>query len=429
MTGNPRPRGWWKPWAAGLWLLVIYASVPTAGVIRGWVAGWATAEVFTGVTLAVVSAGMLAALWRVRSFGRGLTPGRGAVLLAVSGLFVWTIVSLSKTPAEAVHFVQYGILGWLLQGAMETRGLRGWTSYVAAGGWCVLAGAGDEILQYLLPGRFWDYRDLWHNALAGLLVQVALALAVHDAGRRGSPPSPMMIRLALRPWMAVAAVLVLCLNYTPLVREAVAARFPVWEFEVLNEDVMTEYGHLLHDPAGGSFPSRFDARGLSLADAAEAPRLGPLLAASVASGDYEGFLRRHSAGLDPLAHEVRVRLFRRDAYLQRARLAVGEDSGRTGLHFEVAWRENVLLERHYPALLEASGLRWDENTRAEVLRGRVPAEAYLSGVGAHLITAGGRWGLTLLTLAFGVALFLAQRALVHRAEASAKTAAAKQTMR
>jgi hypothetical protein len=99
------------------------------------------------------------------------------VLVALVGCAVAyaAVIWPMKMPEEKLHFIQYGLLALLADQAAPT----GWSPprrfvscalFVAAAGWV------DELIQALLPNRYYDLRDVGFNALAGLLALGSLAL-------------------------------------------------------------------------------------------------------------------------------------------------------------------------------------------------------------------------------------------------------------
>ena len=71
---------------------------------------------------------------------------------------------------ERLHFICFGLLGFSAYRSFGTK--------VAMMLTC-LAGMGDEVLQYFLPSRVGDWRDVFMNCFAGL----SAALLAHKAAR------------------------------------------------------------------------------------------------------------------------------------------------------------------------------------------------------------------------------------------------------
>ncbi|MEK7197011.1 MAG: VanZ family protein [Thermodesulfovibrionales bacterium] len=70
-----------------------------------------------------------------------------------------------ERPEERVHFLEYGILGFLVSTATGT----GSRHLIRALLLIVLIGSVDEFIQLLLPNRVGDLRDVLMNATGGVL--------------------------------------------------------------------------------------------------------------------------------------------------------------------------------------------------------------------------------------------------------------------
>ena len=75
---------------------------------------------------------------------------------------------------ERIHLFEYGLLGWLCAWALEGSGR--WPAWWPVAMILVtLVGYGDECIQWLLPDRVYDLRDVFTNAGAGLLGVILFA--------------------------------------------------------------------------------------------------------------------------------------------------------------------------------------------------------------------------------------------------------------
>lgn len=110
-------------------------------------------------------------------------------------------------------------------------------------------------------------------------------------------------------------------------------------------------------------------------------------------------LRTYSVRRDAYVHEAGVHLFRRNRYLERAQ---AEEVDRP-LHSTVALRENQILEKYYPTLMQHSRHAWSAATRAYVQRYVVKDEEYTSYVSRGLAT---RFSEGQVLLAFAAFLLL-----------------------
>lgn len=70
-----------------------------------------------------------------------------------------------ERPEERLHFVEYGILGIL---AFKAFG-KGFKKVMIAILFVLLIGTLDEIIQFILPNRVGDIRDVIFNAIGGSL--------------------------------------------------------------------------------------------------------------------------------------------------------------------------------------------------------------------------------------------------------------------
>jgi hypothetical protein len=181
-----RERNYWL--AAALLVLGTWSTLYWARFVANWLRdrGWITFTMW--LIFAVAAAGVVALVVRGR-------PRRLELLVLVpfAALYAGVVLSLRARPEEALHFVQYGWVGGLLFFALGERRRR-----LPPGSWLgrpgvaallailftLAAGWADEGIQYLLPNRYYDLRDVAFNAMAGALA-VAGATAWRWAWGRG----------------------------------------------------------------------------------------------------------------------------------------------------------------------------------------------------------------------------------------------------
>lgn len=119
-------------------------------------------------TYALVAAAGLtvaaAALWRLRRVSYDKRMAAFAWLMASA--FALGLLALMQTNhVEATHVVIFAILGVLVWRAAEYR-FSGWARLAAALIFCLVVGAGDEIIQYMHPQRYGDFHDVATNTAA-----------------------------------------------------------------------------------------------------------------------------------------------------------------------------------------------------------------------------------------------------------------------
>ena len=368
--------------AVALWSGLIFTTIPLARAIERLVAG----SVGRGAFLAfVLACGAAAAAWAVAALQREaqLDVRRGSALAAVAFVYAWGAWSLRDNPEEAVHFVQYGVLGVLAFVALSHR-VRDPSLYASAAGVGVSVGILDEVLQWLTPNRYWDLRDIGLNAAGASLAQLGLALGV--APRWVRPPvtargAGTLAAVALVAWTLLGTNLLLTPPRIAAAERALGLALP-------GAEVMLEYGHLHEVPGVGRFRSRFTLEELVALDRARADQAGATLAAHGADEDYQAFLARHSPFGDPFLHELRVHLFRRDRYRETGErhLAEGDEHWARG-DFTVAYREDRFLEMGFGETLRRSGRDWPPEERARMARLQFAERDYESRVSENLVTA------------------------------------------
>ena len=87
-------------------------------------------------------------------------------LLIISPLLLLTYFSLSLDVwVERIHFIEYAVLGLLISRAVNVRTLHGIISTCCL---IILIGVVDEIIQWFLPNRVGDMRDVIMNSVGGL---------------------------------------------------------------------------------------------------------------------------------------------------------------------------------------------------------------------------------------------------------------------
>lgn len=165
-------------WGVGAaYVLVIYLTLPLTPLLVRWTIhhiGWTAyrwgVTLFLGLVLASALIGLVRQIPRLSGWGLGV----GAVSLEFAALIVaWPAL----TPAEKLHLLEYGGLSWLIQEALPRDMAPGAQACWTLGIVCVV-GTGDEGLQWLLPNRVFEWKDVGLNIVSG-----AIGLGVLRAGR------------------------------------------------------------------------------------------------------------------------------------------------------------------------------------------------------------------------------------------------------
>ena len=165
---------------AAVYTLTIYA---TSGMMRDLsnlarqLFGDSLSLLVTGSLLFILAAIFVA--FR-QSFNQRQILPLSAVLLGYF-LSLWWLTM----PEERFHLFQYGLLCVLCYKAVPDR-FQGLPRYSLAVLTVILAGIGDELIQWLRPNRVGDIRDILINSIAALLAQ---SLIVIFQGKGGRLPS------------------------------------------------------------------------------------------------------------------------------------------------------------------------------------------------------------------------------------------------
>jgi hypothetical protein len=119
------------------------------------------------VLLAVLSTGAFWAYALMERLERRPLPL--SVLALATGLFAFGLY-FPSFPSERFHFLEYGLLGALvLRASLKTRPAHWGASFGLAALVLTSIGVMDEVIQYFLPSRVFDWRDIWFNLSGGVL--------------------------------------------------------------------------------------------------------------------------------------------------------------------------------------------------------------------------------------------------------------------
>lgn len=121
---------------------------------------------------------VLAFLWIVIYLVRrwsAFGPFRFLLIAGLACVYFYLLRFHCKFPAEQLHLVEYGLLVYFLYRALRIDFSKT-TSYAVS--FLISSGYGflDEVIQYVLPNRFFEIRDLMTNLMASALGLLAVAL-------------------------------------------------------------------------------------------------------------------------------------------------------------------------------------------------------------------------------------------------------------
>ena len=303
----------------------VVVSAPLIGQLRAWIRATFPGRfvlIVGAIAAVMLAAALVAAAIRIRENRRRRF---GAIAAAIALAIVYSAWNASDNPesnaVERFHFLEYGLITWLFYRAW--RPLDDLAIFLLPTLAGIIVGTAEEWLQWFIPNRVGELRDIFLN-LAAIVCGLLFSAGVDPPSRFevtfGSSSGRRVLRLA-----AVAAL-------------AVAAFFH-----------SVHLGYEIADPGIGSFSSRYAAEEL------------PALQAAVAE--------RWRTSAPPLTLQ---RLSREDQYLSEG-LAHVRWRNRSWAAGDIvaAWNENLILEKYFAPVLDTptyegrQGHRWPQEQRAD----------------------------------------------------------------
>lgn len=174
----------WRWLALGAYAALLYGLLPYGPAIGRAVQDTSLGRFGLGSgAVWIVAAGSLIVLAHLRRRG---APFVAYALAGVAAFgYAAALLWLRAIRLERVHLPEYGIAAWLAWRALAPALGTRWTAYATAAAVAAAIGWGDELVQAVTPGRFYDLRDVAANALGATLGTLVLA-AWHVAPGRQS---------------------------------------------------------------------------------------------------------------------------------------------------------------------------------------------------------------------------------------------------
>ncbi len=413
-----------RRWAAFiLWTAVVFSAAPYANDIQGWISdrlGSQALRFALSLLLLALSAGFAVRLIR-RPAGRasgvlarasGAAAGGRLAWLAGLALLALFVMLRLRVDAEPVHLALYAILSWLAFRALSVRQRDGGV-YLAAAALTAIAGTLDEVIQWLLPSRFWDLSDIGLNVSAGVMVQLVIWKVVRPEGIAAGFGA-RSLRLAARLAAAEVLLLLLCVSNTPIRIEWYATRVPGLGY--LGQGLstfMNEYGHLYADPEIGRFRSRSSPEELAAFDRRHGAEVAKILD-SLGKTSYTELQLAHPPSRAPFVYEAVGHLFYLRRFAGRARKQT--DPAQAARFATAAYRENLILERYFSRSLAFSKVALRPARRQWLEELHLPHAEFDSKCSDWLLTGFSEAQAQCLLLALLAGLIVAERSLSKRLE-------------
>ena len=344
--------------------LSIFLIIPIARTIRNFVeANW-NAALFGYFVLFIVGMVFLFSLYLLWFRLKIRTLSSYLWLTAIALVYIFFTLKLWRRPEEAIHFLEYGLLGFLLFQALRHR-VQDKGIFFIAFLFGALVGIFDEALQWMIPRRVWDFRDLWINALAVGLCQVGIWKGIRPKLQRIRLQS-RSIRIISYLLMTYLVLFALCFSNTPDRVQSYTKVLPFLSF-LQKEEPMNELKFKHKDPEIGVFYSRLEVEELNRIDTERAVEYSRILK-EWESKKYADFLNYFPGYAQPFLYEMRVHVFRRNKRFWEANETENEKIQKEDLF--IAYKENLILEKYFGNTLQKTPYQWPKR-RIERIKGEI----------------------------------------------------------
>ena len=160
---------------AALWTLTIFSTIPFARPVAEWMASTFGLEFFFYIAATAGIVGMGLVLMNLQA--RSLPVNSYFWLTGVAIVFIAYAYQLREVPADVIHLVEYVILSVLVYHALLHR-INDYRIYFVATLIVATIGTIEECIQWIVPSRVFDLRDILTNVVAGGLAQIAIAFGL-----------------------------------------------------------------------------------------------------------------------------------------------------------------------------------------------------------------------------------------------------------
>jgi hypothetical protein len=308
--------------------VAVILSSPFIRDIRDWIRAQFPGHFVTVIAIAIglaILCAIVLAIVRIRE-RRALRYGLIVIALAFGAAYAkWNAQGIPEVDVvERFHFVEYGLVTFLFYRAWRPLGDASMFVLPVLAG--LLVGTFEEWLQWFIPGRVGDMRDVFLNG-AAIMTGLLFSIGLDPPDKLASIFRPGSVRRIL---IGVAAVLVVFAAFVHSVH----------------------LGYEIADADGGRFRSRYESSTLAELSVDRAARW-----------------KR-----DPPVQRPPSRS-REDQYFSEGLWHVQERNRRWEAgDIPASWSENVILEKYYrpvivtPSYISKTGLQWPDAQRVDAER-------------------------------------------------------------
>jgi len=304
-------------------------------------------------------------------------------LITCAGLYVYFTIQLGGYPEEAIHLLEYGLLSFFVFKALSYR-IKDWTVYITAAFIVMFLGTVDEFLQWMMPSRYWDYKDVGVNFLGGAIFILAIWKGIKPSYISQAVKNHS-VRLLVGTLTLNLVVMGLCLSNTPhnVRRYTSAIGFLSW---LQQEESMTEYGHNHYDPEIGNIYSRLKLDEIKSVDISNGNTYGKIIYNDIDSGiSGDDILKKYGPDSNPFLFEFLLHYYRAvnktSAFQNSSNVDDKSDFANTVL------KESLIIKKYFINTFHNSGLEWPhidtESMKTSVLQNH---NNYISKTGRMITT-------------------------------------------
>jgi len=368
-----------------IYTLFVFVSIPYARVVRDFIADNFSRNFFGYFVFAVIAAGFLSAVFFITTGSITKNKKKYLWLGCVTAAYCYGTLKLWKCPEDAIHFITYGVLSCLLFRALSFH-IQDISIYFTASLIVLFIGTVDEVIQWFIPDRVWNYKDVGVNCLSGFLIQIGIWQGIQPS-RIKKAISFDSIKIFFKVLTACIVLLGLCALNTPSRIAYYTEKIPQLSFLRQNHNIMSEYGYKHKDVEIGVFYSRLTKEALKDIDSREYKTYALILNEQPdADYAYKKFLKKYTPFNYPFLYEMRIHLYRRDVYLSLAK-----DPNNTPSKIKnalaVAYKENLILEKYFNQTLQHSIFYWSRQEVNEIKKNIDTTSYYESPVSRDLFTS------------------------------------------
>jgi hypothetical protein len=186
-----------------VYLIALFLTIPFVRSIQRFVCQEIGKSFFGFFVLGFIACFFVLTVLYLRPYFHKKTEWNRLVwILIVTAVYIYFTIKLWKRPEEAIHFLEYGFLSYLLFMALSHH-IRDATIYLSVSFIVLFAGTLDEIIQWIVPARYWDSRDVWLNFIAGGLFQIAIW--------KGIRPGIINTKVSVKSMLILSSIIAACL--------------------------------------------------------------------------------------------------------------------------------------------------------------------------------------------------------------------------